>query len=374
MGRTLVVLNAGSSSVKFAVARNRRIIARGGIEHFGRTAGVRIQSNGRTKRCVMTVPNLQAALHEIQRIVAGLDIVPDAVAHRIVHGGPRFSKPTRLTPAVISSLKKLIPLAPLHEPAHLTGIAFARRAWPKATQWGVFDTAIYRVLPEHVRTYALPRRITRPLGIEKFGFHGTSHAWAFRTAVKKLGVSQSKLSAVTIHLGAGASMTLWQNGKPADTTMGFTPLEGLVMLTRSGDIDPAIPLYLQEHLGWPASRVNDLLQNHSGLVGLSGFKDMRDILAAVGKPVAGWPRPRLSAAVRKNSRLALDVFIYRIRLYLAAYLGLTKNPKVIVFTGPMAENRTIQRMILDELPAARGIKTLSVHADEEQAIVDVIRP
>lgn len=275
-----------------------------------------------------------------------------------------------LTPAVLGSLKKLIRLAPLHEPANLAGVAFARRAWPKAKQWGVFDTAIYRALPEHVRTYALPRRTSRSLGIEKYGFHGTSHAWAFRMAAKKLGISRLKLSAVTIHLGAGASMTLWQNGRPTDTTMGFTPLEGLVMLTRSGDIDPAIPLYLQEQNGWSARRVDDLLVHHSGLVGLSGLKDMRDILAAVGKPVAGWPRPKLSATTRKNARLALDVFIYRIRRYLAAYLGMSEQPKVIVCTGPIAENRTIQKMILDALPAARGVRTLSVHADEEQAIVD----
>lgn len=373
MARMLIVLNAGSSSVKFAVARNKRVIARGGIEHFGRTAGVRITTNGHTRRCTMHIPNLQAALFEIRRVVADLHVVPDAVAHRIVHGGPRNSKPTRLTPTVISSLKKLVPLAPLHEPANLAGAAFARRAWPNATQWGVFDTAIYRALPERVRTYALPPSVTRPLGIEKYGFHGTSHAWAFRMASKTLGTSMRKLSAVTIHLGAGASMTLWQNGKPADTTMGLTPLEGLVMLTRSGDIDPAIPLYLQERLGWSAHRVNDLLQNKSGLVGLSGFKDMRDVLAAVGKPVAGWPRPRLSAIVRKNSRLAMDVFIHRIRRYLAAYLGMSHKPKAIIFTGPMAENRTIQRMILDGLPAARGVRTLTVHADEEQAIVDAIR-
>lgn len=373
MGRMLVVLNAGSSSVKFAVARNRRIIARGGIEHFGRTAGIRITTNGRTRRCTMRVPNLQAALLEIRRVIADLHIVPDAVAHRIVHGGARFSKPTKLTTAVISSLKKLVPLAPLHEPANLAGIAFARRAWPKAVPWGVFDTAIYRALPEYVRTYALPPSVTRRLAIEKYGFHGTSHAWAFHQAANRLNKPINKLTAVSIHLGAGASMTLWQHGKPADTTMGFTPLEGLVMLTRPGDIDPAIPLYLQERLGWSARRVDDLLQRHSGLVGLSGFKDMRDILAAVGKPVAGWPRPRLSAAARKHSRLALDVFIYRIRRYLAAYLGLTEKPQAIVFTGPMAENRTIQRMVLDGLPAARGVRTLTVHADEEQAIVDAVR-
>src|SRR4029079_1420227 len=135
-----------------------------------------------------------------------------------------------------------------------------------------------------------PIQLTKRLHIEKYGFHGTSHAWAFAQAAKKLGLAAKKVSAVTVHLGSGASMTLWHNGRPIDTTMGFTPLEGLVMSTRSGDIDPAIPHYIQKKLGWSAARINTMLEEHAGLVGISGLKDMRDILGATGHHVPGWPR------------------------------------------------------------------------------------
>ncbi|MFH0829235.1 MAG: acetate kinase [Candidatus Kerfeldbacteria bacterium] len=372
MTRNVVVLNAGSSSVKFAVAQNRRIVLRGFVEHFGRQARIHVVSEGRRRTRVANVPDLRSALVEVRRVAADYGIKPDIIAHRIVHGGKRFSKPMRLTPSVIQYLKTLADLAPLHQPANLLGVSFAKRVWPKALQWGVFDTAIYRSLPEHARTYAIPRRLATLLAIERYGFHGTSHAWVFRQGAKKLRKPLRSFSAVTIHLGAGASMTLWQNGVPVDTTMGFTPLEGLTMLTRSGDIDPAIPLYIQSKLGWSAERVKYLLEHESGLFGLCGLKDMRDILGAIGKPVAGWPRRKYTAAVRARARLALGVYTYRIRRYLAAYLGLSSTVQAIVFTGPISGKRIIRQMILRDLPAARGIRTFMVPTDEEQAIVDAV--
>ena len=372
MSRSIVVLNAGSSSVKFAVARNRRIIIRGLVEHFGRQARIHVVAEGRHRTRVANVPDLRSALIEVRRAISNYRIKPDIVAHRIVHGGKRFSKPTRLTPAVTQYLKTLVDLAPLHQPANLLGVSFAKRAWPKATVWGVFDTAIYRALPEHARTYAIPRRLATLLAIEKYGFHGTSHAWVFRQAAQKLRKSPRLFSAVTIHLGAGASMTLWQNGAPIDTTMGFTPLEGLTMLTRSGDIDPAIPLYIQDKLGWSTERVKHLLEYESGLFGLCGFRDMRDILGAVGKPVAGWPRRKYPTAVRARARLALDVYTYRIRRYLAAYVGMSSATQAIIFTGPISGNRVIRQMILRDFPVARGIPSFVIATDEEQAIVDAV--
>lgn len=252
------------------------------------------------------------------------------------------------------------------------GVDFAQRTWPAAQQWGVFDTAIYRSLPVSVRTYPLPTDLAHRLRIEKYGFHGTSHAWAFRQAARKLHQPIRRTSAVTMHLGSGASMTLWHLGRPVDTTMGFTPLEGLMMATRSGDLDPAIPLYIQHHLGWSWRRVERLLERHAGLLGISGLSDMRDILGATGHPVPGWPRRRWSARTRSKSKLALEMYLYHLRRTLASYLGLYPGVRLVIFTGPIGENRVVQRLILRDLPAARRIQRITIPADEEQAIVDAL--
>ena len=238
--KTVLVLNTGSSSVKFAVAHGRKIFLRGLIDHFGRQAKLITTYNGRQHHTTMPVADLRAALAVVRQQLSALRLRPDLVAHRIVHGGRKFNKPVQLSPTNLKYLHGLTELAPLHQPANLAGVAWAKKSWPKATQWGVFDTAVFRALPACAKVYALPKSVTQKLQIEKYGFHGTSHAWAFRQAAKKLNLSASKLSAVTIHLGAGSSMTLWCDGKPLDTTMGFTPLAGLVMSTRAGDIDPAM--------------------------------------------------------------------------------------------------------------------------------------
>ena len=372
MRKTVLILNTGSSSVKFAVARGRKIFLRGLLGHFGRQAEVITTVNGRRRTETMAVPTLRAALSTIRRLLVIHRIRPDAVAHRIVHGGQRSSKPTRLTPTALAYLHGLVELAPLHQPANLAGVSWAKKAWPPAAQWGVFDTAVFRALPERARIYALPARITKRLHIEKYGFHGTSHAWAFRQATKKLGVAQGKLSAVTIHLGAGASMTLWRRGKPMDTTMGFTPLAGLVMSTRAGDIDPAIPVYIQEKLRWSAGRVGHMLEFESGIHGLCGLNDMRDVLSTAGYPVKGWPHRHRPATVRANAKLALEIYIYYIRHNLAGYIGMSEKIKAIVFTGRVGANRDIQRLVIKDLPAARKIPYLTVPADEEQAMISAL--
>lgn len=372
MSRITLVLNAGSSSVKFAVARSGKIFIRGNIDHFGKTAGIRLVAGRHISSRTAAIANPQSAFRAMRKILNHLNITPDLVAHRIVHGGRNFSKPTKLTPLAIKQLHSLIELAPLHQPVNLMGIAFAKKTWPKATAWGIFDTAIYRTLPVKVRTYALPRGITKRLHIEKYGFHGISHEWAFHQAAKRLKGSPPKLSAVTLHLGSGASMTLWKRGRPIDTTMGFTPLEGLVMSTRSGDIDPSIPLYIQEKLGFSAKHVGHLLEQHAGLFGLSGLHDMRDVLGAAGHHVPGWPRKHWPTATRVKAKKALDVFIYHVRRTLAGYLGLS-DVQAIVFTGPVGTNQTIQKMVLHNLPAARSLTHLTIDADEERAIVEAVQ-
>lgn len=372
MKETTLVLNVGSSSVKFAIARRKKVILRGVIDHFGKSAGIILVSNNRSITRTAAISSLPIALRTIRRILFDHAIVPTRIAHRIVHGGTRFSKPTKLSPATLRYLHQLIDLAPLHQPANLLGVAFAKKSWPASSEWGVFDTSLYRHLPTAVQTYALPRAITERLHIHKYGFHGLSHLSAFHHAATILRKPPQEVSAVSIHLGSGASMTAWHRGQPIDTTMGFTPLEGLVMATRSGDIDPAIPLYIQQRLGWSARRVEQLLEHHAGLVGISGLKDMRDVLSAAGYKVPRWAGRRWSPVQRANAKLALDIFSYHIRRTLAGYLGLLDRPDAVIFTGPIGQNPIIQKIILTDLPAARSIRRISVSADEEQAIVDAL--
>lgn len=372
MSKMTLVLNIGSSSVKFGVAEKGSIILRGSIDHFGRQAGVTFITGKKKEASIRSITSVRQALEVIQQKITSSNIIPTVIAHRIVHGGQKYAEPQRLTSGVLRYLHQLIELAPLHQPANLLGVDFAERAWPQAAQWGVFDTALYRHLSPTVKNYALPEKLAHRLHIEKYGFHGLSHGWAFGQAVNVLKKTAGQVSGVSIHLGSGASMTLWHNGHPIDTTMGFTPLEGLVMATRSGDIDPAIPLYIQKKLSWSASKVKDLLEHHSGLIGISGLKDMRDVLNAAGHSVPRWPKKKWSATTRAQAKLALDMFTYHIRRTLSGYLGLLEHPQVIIFTGPIGQNPIIQNIVLKNLPAARGIRRIGVTADEEQAIVDAV--
>ncbi len=353
---SLLVLNAGSSSLKYAVLVPGRVIARGEIQQVGQRV------------------TLAQAIGKVRTTVAARQLEPRAVAHRIVHGGRTFVKPTKLTAAVRKKLTELIPLAPLHMPANLAGLAKARRAWPRAEQWGVFDTAAFHQLPDAARYYSIPKQLADTHGIYKYGFHGISHADVFHRAAKRLGSATAKLSGVTIHLGSGDSVTAWRRGRPIDTSMGFTPLEGLTMATRSGDLDPMIPLYLQSQLGWSVRQVSDLLQQRSGLFGLTGLRDIRDVLGAGGHPVPGWPRRRWTAGQRRHARLALAMFIYDIQRYLASYLGLLPQPKVIVFTGAVGQNAWVRSSVLGGVRRPPGIRILTLPTDEEHAIAEQVWP
>lgn len=372
MKHITLVLNVGSSSVKFAVAQGHTIVLHGSIDHLGKQAIVHIVGKKHETNATANIPTIASALVAVQQILSDKNITPNRIAHRIVHGGQRFSKPTQLTSSAINYLHSLIELAPLHQPANLLGVTFAKKVWPRASEWGVFDTGLYHDLPIAVRTYALPKALTDKLHIRKYGFHGISHGWAFHQAVKKLRRPAKTTSAVSLHLGSGASMTLWHNGRAVDTTMGFTPLEGLVMATRSGDIDPAIPLYIQQKLGWTAKKTEQMLEQRAGLIGLSGLKDMRDVLTAAGHPVPGWKHGVWSGTQRAEAALALKMFVYHAQRTLSGYLGLLAKPNAIIFTGPIGENTTIQRLIIGGIPAARGIHIVSVHANEEQAIVEAL--
>lgn len=364
----LLVLNAGSSSLKFAVWRGSRLVSRGQIEQIGRSTKLALDDQRRSVRA-RTIP---AAVAIVAKILAKKNLRPTIIAHRIVHGGGWFTKPTRLTPAVIRRLRSIRYLAPLHLPVNLIGAAAAARRWPASVAWGVFDTAIFSSLPPSARVYALPWRITKKFGIRKYGFHGISHDWAFRQAAHRF--KRIKLRrAVTIHLGAGDSMTRWKDGRPADTSMGFTPLEGLTMATRSGDLDPMIPLYLQTRGGFSVAQVATMLNRQSGLFGLTGLRDIRDVLDSAGHRVPGWSHRTWTARQRKKSKLALDIFRYDIQRYLSSYVGLARGLQSIIFTGPVGQNRTVQRLVLRGLVIPRRVTILTIPTDEETAIAAAVR-
>ena len=270
---------------------------------------------------------------------------PDAVGHRIVHGGTRFRGPIVLDGAVLDELEQLTDLAPLHQRRALDGVALIRKLLPQTPSVGCFDTAFFADLPARARTYALPREWTERFGLRRFGFHGLSHSYAAERASRMLR-SASRHRIVTCHLGSGASLAAIRDGVPVDTTMGFTPLEGIVMATRSGSVDPGLVLWLQSQAGLGLAEVSDGLEHHSGLLGLAGTADMRAVLAD-------------AASGAEHARLARDVYVHRLRGGIAAMAASMDGMNALVFTGGVGENAPEVRSM-----ACAGLSHLDVHIDE----------
>jgi acetate kinase len=329
--RSVFVLNTGSSSVKFRVVdpHSGAVSADGIVDRIGEAGS-------------------DAADHRaaIDGILAGLDRTAiDAVGHRIVHGGTRFVRATLIDDAVEAGIEQLAPLAPLHNPPGLLGIRAARAALPGVPQVAVFDTAFHAQLPEAARRYAIDADLADEHGIRRYGFHGTSYRIVSERTAEFLGRPLEQLRLIVLHLGNGASAAAIAGGRSIDTSMGMTPLEGLVMGTRSGDLDPAVLLYLQRNAGLTADQLDDLLNRRSGLLGLSGRSDMREVMAAAD---GGDP-----AAV-----LAFDVYIHRLRHYIGAYLAILGGVDALVFTAGVGENSPQVRAA-----ALEGLGTLGFQLD-----------
>ncbi|HKF78556.1 MAG TPA: acetate/propionate family kinase [Candidatus Dormibacteraeota bacterium] len=272
----------------------------------------------------------------------------EAIGHRFVHGGARLSGPTLLDPGVEDYLGSLTGLAPLHQALALAGVRLMRRLRPSAPEVACLDTAFHATLPAAAATYAVPREWRERLGVRRFGFHGLSHAYAARRAAELLGRPQERLRTVTCHLGAGASLAAVRFGVSVDTTMGFTPLEGIIMATRSGTVDPGLVLWLQRQAGLSEPALTDALENQSGLLALAGSADMRDVLRGAG---AGDP----------NARLGLDVYVYRLRSAVAAMAAAMEGLDSLVFTGGVGEHAAEVRAA-----AASGLAFLGVALDGER--------
>jgi acetate kinase len=269
-----------------------------------------------------------------------------AIGHRVVHGGERFRQPARIDSEVIGNIRDMIPLAPLHNPANLMGIEVAMQVAPDAAQVAVFDTAFHQTLPPCAWHYALPRSLYTEYQVRRYGFHGTSHHYVAKQAADFLGIPFHQVNLITLHLGNGASATAIRNGESIDTSMGMTPLEGLVMGTRCGDIDPAIHAYLHRTAEMSIEETEQMLNRDSGLRGLCGQNDMREV-------------HRLADAGDESASLALDVYCYRLKKYIGAYYAALGRVDAIVFTGGIGENDARIRSRV-----CSGLEAMGICSDE----------
>jgi len=339
----ILVINSGSSSIKYKLYTmpGNRLLVRGSMDRIG-------EKNSPVK-------DHHSGLKKILQKIDGVS----AVGHRVVHGAERFKKPVIITASVIREIRLCCSIAPLHNPANLEGILACKKLLPGVKQVAVFDTAFHQSLPEHAYIYGLPYRYYRKYGIRKYGFHGTSHEYVAQRAAEKLKKPLKKLKLITCHLGNGCSITAVDRGRSVDTSMGFTPLEGLVMGTRCGDIDPALVTFIMKKDGLDAGGIDKTMNEASGLKGISGIgNDMRII-------------ERKKNAGNRLARLAWDIFSYRIKKYIGAYAAIMGGVNAIVFTAGIGEH---QRSIRQEI--CRGIfahfknkpKILVIPTDEELMI------
>jgi len=359
----ILVINTGSSSIKYQLFDmvGQGILASGVAEKIGEETGVlthdRFLPSGEIREKVEEGKIVDH--HEGLKRIVDLLVDPEqgviedkseisAVGHRVVHGGETFRAPTIIDENVIEAIKTNIPLAPLHNPLNLVGIEVARILFPEAPQVAVFDTAFHQTLPMESFLYAIPFELYEKHKIRRYGFHGTSHVYVAEKAAEFMESPLNELNLITIHLGNGASMAAIKKGRSVDTTMGMTPLAGLVMGTRSGDVDPALPFFLAEHLGISVRQIDDLLNKQSGLKGICGSNDVREVIE---KKDAG----------DTKAKLAIDIYTYRIKKYIGAYFAALENLDAIVFTAGVGENSPFIRE-----RCCKGLHKLGIEIDSER--------
>lgn len=335
----ILVLNNGSSSVKYKLidSDTKRVLAEGGVEKIGLPDSfIKFKTpEGKKETVEVSMPDHKEAIRQVFKVltdpekgvIRNLDEI-DAVGHRVVHGMEYFNKSVLITPEVIARVKECYPVAPLHNPANITGIEAILDLLPEVPQVGVFDTAFHQTMPAKAYMYALPYEDYEKYGIRRYGFHGTSHRYVSRRACEFLGLDYDKQRIITCHIGNGGSITAIRDGKSVDTSMGLTPTEGLMMGTRVGDIDPGALTFLMTKHNLTADGLQAIINKESGVLGVSGVSnDMREIEAAI-------------AAGNERARLALDMYMLRITKYIGAYAAEMGGVDVIVFTGGVGENQT----------------------------------
>ncbi len=335
------------------------VLASGMLEKIGEENGLAtlsyIEKSGSRKKYELARPisdhrsGVQLMTELLQEKNVLIDVNELAgVGHRVVHGGEDFKKPVIVTDVVMDALKALIPLAPLHNPANITGIEASMRMVPGVPQVAVFDTAFHQSIPEHAYLYGLPYELYEKYRVRRYGFHGTSYSYVSRKAAEYLNCPPNELKSICLHLGNGASIAAIDCGKCVDTSMGLTPLEGLVMGTRSGDLDPAILFYLARETGMDLTDLDTLLNKKSGLKGICDNNDMRSI-------------GRLAANGDLRAQLAIEIFCYRIKKYVGAYLAVLGSADCLVFTGGIGENDTNVRN-----KCLQGMEKLGISLDPQK--------
>jgi acetate kinase len=330
----ILVLNAGSSSVKYSLfdMSDRSVLIAGIIERIGEDSASHRYNLGQADQVKLDIAgrNHQQALQVLFQTLSACGVLNDrrelaCIGHRVVHGGEYFCEPALVDEQVIERITEVIPLAPLHNPAHLQGIQEAIRQMENVPQVAVFDTAFHQTLPDYAFRYPLPNDLYTQHGVRRYGFHGTSHRYVAGQAAHYLGKPLSETNLITLHLGNGASVTAIENGDSIDTSMGMTPLEGLMMGSRCGDIDPAINFYLGRTLNLSNAAIEALFNRESGCKGICGENDMRAI-------------HRMAEAGDDHARLALAMYAYRIKKYIGAYFAVLGRVDALVFTGGIGEN------------------------------------
>ncbi|MDD5974682.1 MAG: acetate kinase [Bacteroidales bacterium] len=355
----ILVLNCGSSSIKYKLYEmtTKEVLAQGGIEKLGLPDSFLKfkMPDGSKKTIEKNMPEHTVGVQLIfdtltnpeYGCIKSLSEI-DAVGHRLVHGGEKFNTSVVITPEVIEQMKACTDLAPLHNPANLKGVAAVSAILPDVPQVGVFDTAFHQTMPAHAYMYALPYEYYTQYGVRRYGFHGTSHRYVSRRACEFLGIDYEKTKIITVHVGGGGSITAIKDGKSIDTSMGLTPVEGLVMGTRSGDVDLGAITYLMDKLGLSVADLNTIINKKSGVLGVSGVSsDMRDIEDAIAKG-------------NERAKLALDMFEYRLLKYIGAYTAALNGVDLIVFTGGIGENQVITREYI-----CKGLNYLGVKFNKE---------
>jgi len=353
----ILVLNAGSSSVKYQLFNmaNNAVLASGIIEQIGEKesmAKIKYKDaddveHKREQKC--PIPDHDEALKWMSQALIQSGVIHDlneldGIGHRVVQGGASFQEPAMVNEYVMSEIERLIPLGPLHNPGHLAGMKVSVHQSPNVPQVAVFDTAFHSTLPQHAYMYAIPYKYYEELRIRRYGFHGTSHFYVTKEAAKYLNQDVNTLNAITLHLGNGASVAAIENGQSVDTSMGLTPLEGLIMGTRSGDLDPAIVFYLARKRGLTLDELDKMLNKESGLKGICGSNDMREITRLADEEGD------------EKAKLARDMFDYRLKKYIGAYSAVLGRVDCIVFTGGIGENASAVRLKACENLENFGIK------------------
>lgn len=351
----ILVLNCGSSSVKYKLidVDSKKTLAEGGVEKVGLPGSfLKFKvPDGEKKTIEMPIPDHKKAINDILNIltdptygcIKSFDEI-NAVGHRVVHGGEKFNKSVKIDDEVIAKIKECYDVAPLHNPANMTGIEAITELMPGVPQVAVFDTAFHQTMPKEAYMYALPYELYEKYAIRRYGFHGTSHRYVSRRACDFLGLPYDKQRVITCHIGNGGSITAVLDGKSVDTSMGLTPVEGLMMGTRVGDVDPGALTFIMDKEHLTTKELSDLINKKSGVAGISGISsDMRDIDAAIEKG-------------DERAKLALDMYIYRIIKYVGAFAAVLNGVDVIVFTGGVGENQQILRKRVCDHLTYMGVK------------------